>query len=118
MIKVITLIKRRPELTREEFLHKWVVEHAPMALSMKGTAVRAYAIAPVVGEHHRADVPDLDLELDGIAEAWFDSRQVFDDFLRTPEAKAWLADGATFIGETKTLVVDYQSVIDPQGMTP
>ncbi|WP_108610569.1 EthD domain-containing protein [Aminobacter sp. MSH1] len=115
MIKVVTLIKRKASMTKADFHHHWVKIHAPMARQMIMPAVKSYAIAPIVAEHHRDDVPDLDTELDGIAEAWFESREAFDAFLQTEEAKTWLADGATFIGETKTLIVDYESVIPMAG---
>jgi uncharacterized protein (TIGR02118 family) len=64
MIKLISLMKRKEDLTREEFA-RWAVEdHAPIGRRMPG--IRQYRINVL-----RADQPET--EFDGVFELWFDS---------------------------------------------
>lgn len=64
MVKLISLIKRKEGMSREEFA-KWAVEdHAPIGKQMPG--IRQYRINIL-----RADQPETDF--DGVFELWFDS---------------------------------------------
>ena len=64
MVKLISLMKRKDGLSREEFA-RWAIEdHAPIGKSMPG--IRQYRINVL-----RADQPDT--EFDGVFELWFDS---------------------------------------------
>lgn len=64
MIKLVTLLKRRPTMTRGEFEDRWLNVHAPMAAVFPGLRgyVLSFSIQP--GE------PDAD----GVAQLWFDDR--------------------------------------------
>ena len=53
----------------------------------------------------RADIPDLDIEIDGIAELWWDDAEAMKASVASPEAQALFADGALFIGRIKTYVI-------------
>jgi uncharacterized protein (TIGR02118 family) len=69
MIKLISLMKRKEGMTREEFA-KWAVEdHAPIGKRMPG--IRQYRINIL-----RADQPET--EFDGVFELWFDSIEALD----------------------------------------
>ena len=59
----------------------------------------------------RADIPDTAVEIDGIAELWFDDQAALEAAARTPEMKALHADGAKFIGRIKSYVVEEKFVI-------
>ena len=64
MVKLLSLMKRKEGLSREEFARWAVEEHAPIGKSMPG--IRQYRINVL-----RADQPDT--EFDGVFELWFDS---------------------------------------------
>lgn len=49
----------------------------------------------------RPDIPPPDVEIDGIAELWYDDRESMARALDSAEAKAPHADGALFIGRIK-----------------
>ena len=76
MIKLVFVLRRRPELSREEFQRYWRSEHGPLV------AERAAAIgARRYVQAHTLDTP-LDAALhehrrgepyDGVAELWWDS---------------------------------------------
>ena len=109
MIKVISLLKRKPEMTHDEFVRYWVDVHAPMGYAVPG--VVRYSLSKISGTLGRSDVPDIDVDCDGVAEAWFDDLESMRACHASPEAKTWFADGASFIGESKTWTIEEQVVI-------
>ena len=111
MIKSISLLTRKPGWTHEQFVRHWVEIHAPLAHAVPG--LRRYVQAHIVEERRRPDVPPLDVEIDGIAELWYDDRESMAAALPTPAAKALHADGALFIGRIKTYTVEEKVVIPP-----
>ena len=69
MIKIMVFLKRRPELSHDEFIDYWKNVHAPLA-----------AEAPGFVEHtgkymHNYPEPNADGEYDydGVVECWYDS---------------------------------------------
>jgi uncharacterized protein (TIGR02118 family) len=111
VIKSISLLTRKPGWTHEQFVRHWVEIHAPLAHAVPG--LRRYVQAHIVEERRRPDVPPLDVEIDGIAELWYDDRESMAAALATPAAKALHADGALFIGRIKTYTVEEKVVIPP-----
>ena len=111
MIKSISLLTRKEGWTHEQFVRHWVEIHAPLAHAVPG--LRRYVQAHIVEERRRPDVPPLDVEVDGIAELWYDDREAMAAALATPAAKALHADGALFIGRLKTYTVEEKVIIPP-----
>ena len=109
MIKTIGLLTRRPELSHEQFVHHWLHVHAPLAHAVPG--VRRYVQSHIVDERTRPDIPAIDVEIDGIAELWYDDREAMARAMATPEAKALHADGALFIGRIKSYVTEEKVII-------
>ncbi len=65
MYKLLSVLKRRSDMTREEFLQYWKEKHGPLARSII-PGLRRYA-------HNRpVEVPGVESDVDGIAELWFD----------------------------------------------
>jgi len=112
MIKSIGLLTRRPELTHEQFVRHWVEIHAPLAHAVPG--VRRYVQNHIVEERTRADIPTTEVAIDGIAELWYDDRAAMDRANASPEAVRLHADGALFIGQIKSYVIE-EKVIIPRG---
>jgi uncharacterized protein (TIGR02118 family) len=109
VIKSISLLTRMPHLTHEQFVKHWLEVHAPLAHAVPG--IRRYVQSHIVEERRRPDIPATEVEIDGIAELWFDDREAMQRAMATPEAKALHADGALFIGRIKTFTVDEKVII-------
>ena len=58
-------MQRKPELTHEEFVNHWFKIHGALARKVPG--VRRYMQNHIREISSRADIPDLDMEIDGIA---------------------------------------------------
>ena len=109
MIKTIGLLTRKPGWTHEQFVKHWVEIHAPLAHKMPG--LRRYVQSHIRGERTRSDIPATEVEIDGIAELWFDDQAALEAAGRSPEMKALHDDGAKFIGRIRSYVVDEKTVI-------
>jgi uncharacterized protein (TIGR02118 family) len=105
MIKLVFALRRRPELTLEEFQTYWRDVHAPLVAERAGVLkIRRYV------QVHTADLEGLHSAFrkrnggapepfDGVAELWFDSLDVLggdDPAVRQAQAEL-LADEANFI---------------------
>ena len=109
MIKSISLLTRKGGLSHEDFVKHWVEVHAPLAHAVPG--LRRYVQSHIVGERRRPDIPTTDVDVDGIAETWYDDRDTMVRSNASPEAKALHADGALFIGRIKSFVTEEQVII-------
>lgn len=108
MIKMIALLKRKDELSHDAFVAHWVDVHAPLAEHVPG--LRRYVQSHIQTERTRADIPEIALDIDGIAELWFDDIAALEAAHHTPQMQALLADGATFIGAIKMFIVEERDV--------
>jgi uncharacterized protein (TIGR02118 family) len=109
MIKVVGLLTRRPELTHEQFVKHWLEIHGPLALAVPG--VRRYVQSHIIGTRTRPDVPETQVDVDGIAELWYDDEAALAQAAATPEMKRLTDDGALFIGQIKSFVVEEKQII-------
>jgi uncharacterized protein (TIGR02118 family) len=109
MIKSIGLLTRKDGLSHEDFVKHWYEIHAPLAYAVPG--VRRYVQSHILDERTRPDIPTTDVEIDGIAELWYDDRDAMECANATPEAKRLHADGALFIGHIKSFVVEEKIII-------
>ena len=111
MIKSISLLTRRDGMTHEQFVEHWVDVHAPLAHAVPG--LRRYVQSHIVEERRRPDIPAHEVEIDGIAELWYDDRESMAAAMATAAARALHADGAVFIGRIKTYTVEETQIIPP-----
>ena len=109
MIKSVGLLTRKDGLSHEEFVKHWYEIHAPLAHAVPG--VRRYVQSHILAERTRPDIPTTEVEIDGIAELWYDDLEAFERASATPEAKRLHADGALFIGRIKSYVVEERTII-------
>jgi uncharacterized protein (TIGR02118 family) len=109
MIKVVGLLTRRPEFTHEQFVRHWLEIHGPLALAVPG--IRRYVQSHIVGTHTRPDIPETDVEIDGIAELWYDDEAALARAAASPEMKRLTDDGALFIGRIKSYTIDEKQII-------
>ncbi len=109
MIKVIGLLTRKPDISHDAFVRHWLEIHGPLAHAVPG--VRRYVQSHIIGTRTRPDIPETDVEVDGIAELWYDNEQALALAAATPEMKRLTDDGALFIGRIKTYVVEEKQII-------
>jgi uncharacterized protein (TIGR02118 family) len=109
MIKSLSLLTRKTGLTHEQFEKHWLEVHGPLARKVPG--LRRYVQSHIVEERTRPDIPSTDVEIDGVAELWYDDPESMRRALATPEAKALYADGALFIGRIKSFTMEEKEII-------
>jgi uncharacterized protein (TIGR02118 family) len=109
MIKTIGLLTRKDSWTHDQFMKHWIEIHAPLALAVPG--LRRYVQNHIQAERTRADITETAVEIDGVAELWFDDQAALEAAARTPEMKALHADGAKFIGRIKSYVVEEKFIV-------
>ena len=109
MIKSISLLTRRDGMTHEQFVEHWVDVHAPLAHAVPG--LRRYVQSHIVEERRRPDIPAHEVEIDGIAELWYDDREGMARAHASPQAKALFDDGALCIGRIKTFTVEERVIV-------
>lgn len=110
MIKTVGLLGRKPGWTHAEFMKHWGDIHAPLARKVPG--LRRYVQNHMIDARRRPDIEEIALEIDGIAELWFDDQAALEAAARTPEMKALHADGALFIGRIKSYVVEEKTIVE------
>ena len=109
MIKSVSLLTRKAGLSHEEFVKHWLEVHAPLAHAVPG--LRRYVQSHIVGERTRPDIPATNVEVDGIAETWYDDLATMERANASAEAKALHADGALFIGRIKSVLTEEKVII-------
>ena len=89
MIKLTSLLRRRPDLTREEFDRYWREQHGPLIRSTRsGSYVLRYLQHPAAGSGGRWD---------GVTEQWFESMDSFWASLREDDYHRIEADLPNFL---------------------
>ena len=89
MIKFVGVVWRKPDLSREDFLHHWQTNHAEVVKKLPG--LRKYVQGPAVTRAGREPV------IDGIAELWFDDVEALRKAWRSAEGQAVREDEKRFI---------------------
>ena len=96
MIKTISLLTRKPGMTHEQFMTHWWRSTRRWPAPCPG--LRRYVQSHILAEPTRPDIPTTEIEVDGIAELWYDDRAAMARAHASPEARILFADGALFIG--------------------
>ncbi|WP_068086456.1 hypothetical protein [Novosphingobium rosa] len=85
---------------KQAFLDEWLVGHGDMCLAVP--YLRGFVPCVVQGELPQQDVAELAMaQVEGIAQAYFDTPEEEMLMIQTPQAKAWFAHGATTFGLIK-----------------
>ena len=112
MIKLITLLKRKPGISVQAFQQHWLNVHGPLVGKAPGLQryVQSHALIQGYGKG--------DLLFDGIDERWFGSPQVMQTFCKSPEAEAAGRDAATFLDCSRTVVMRVDVFVIKDGPIP
>jgi uncharacterized protein (TIGR02118 family) len=97
MIKIVAVVGKKPEQTREEFLHHWNVEHPRFVAALPG--IVTYRQNPAI--EHRTEWP-----YDGMAELYFESVKDIAVAYAGPEATALFAHEEEFLGTMQWFIAD------------
>jgi uncharacterized protein (TIGR02118 family) len=109
VIKIISLLTRTDGMTHAQFIRHWVEVHAPLGRAVPG--LKRYVQSHILEEREHPHISSTDIEVDGIAELWYDDREAMARAAASPEAKALFADGALFIGKIKSFTVEEKVII-------
>ncbi len=112
MIDAITLLKRRPDLSVEQFQEYWRLRHADVIAKLPG--VERYAQSHPLPATYRDEEPVYD----GIAELWASDSQAFRDIAASEAYAAVQADEAQFLDrESIALVLTNEHLIEDGPVT-
>ena len=92
MVKMVALLQRPAQVSREEFHRWWLEDHVPMIRRYPG--LRKYVVSLTTGPV--AGGPD---EWDGIAELWFDGEEDVAAVYAASEGQAGKADSEQHVGK-------------------
>jgi uncharacterized protein (TIGR02118 family) len=98
MTKVVFMLLKRPDWSREAFGAYWRDEHAAIARHVP--RLRRY-----VQNHFVPESIQGEPLCDGVAELWLDSAEAFQQALATPEGQATPADLPQFCDPTRSRAV-------------
>ncbi len=103
MFKLIILLRKKENMTDEEFSKYFLDIHAPLAKKMP--QLRKY-VANLVRRP-----PSREPEYNGIAELWFDDTDSMKKAFGTPEGQATQRDAENFAGKMVTMVIDEHAIM-------
>lgn len=86
MFKAAILLKRRPEVSVDEFADWWLRRHAPLASELPDVRRVVFNLVE-------------DGPYDGISELWFDSQEAMERAYATDHGRAVAADTLTMVAE-------------------
>ena len=110
VIKRMSLLRRRADVTHEEFVHEWRVEHARLVKRVAG--VRGYRQNLIVGREVPKGHPvEYDgLPIDGIVELWFEDETTLQNAFESPAGQTTMAHAKTFLGQITAFLVNERKV--------
>lgn len=97
MIKIVAMLRKKPELSREQFLAYWNGEHPEYVRRLPG--LRRYRQNPAIS-HHK------DWPFDGMAELWFDSVKDVAIAYAGPEAEAVFRHEKDFLEDMQWILAE------------
>jgi len=108
MVKVLTFLKRKPEMSVEDFQRYWLTRHPDVVTRLPG--VRRYVQSHTLPSAYKRGEPVYD----GIAEVWADDTDALRAMTRSPQNAAVRADEAEFIDRERMgiIVTEDHTVVD------
>ncbi|MBM3669213.1 MAG: EthD family reductase [Actinobacteria bacterium] len=101
MFKIMIQLTRREDMSREEFLHWWLKEHAPRARTLPGVRRITFNVVD----------PNAAIDADGIAELWFDSEKAFQEAYATDSGAAVAADSVAHVSARIRVPVEEHEIV-------
>jgi uncharacterized protein (TIGR02118 family) len=98
MFKAIILLKRREDMTHDEFKQWWLVDHSSLAAQLPNVRKIVFNLA----EDGSA--------FDGVSELWFDSQADFEAAYATELGKSVAADSMAHLADRQRMFVTENSI--------
>ena len=95
-VKRIGLVRKREDMSHEQFVAHWLGTHAGLCVKLPGMV--RYSVNLV----DRARFPKFGF--DGFSELWFESEEALNAALTSPEGKTLLADLPNFAGAIEPII--------------
>ena len=95
MIKLVTVLKRRSDMTRSEFEHRWLHVHAPIAAVFP--ELRGYVLS--------FSIEDGEPEADGVAQLCFDDREAVQRSYASQIGREGSSDAREYLARRDHLMV-------------
>jgi uncharacterized protein (TIGR02118 family) len=114
-VRNLTLLRRKPGISVEEFQHHWLEVHGPLVSALPG--VRRYAQNHVTASATRAGYPTVELGIDGIVEFVFESAESMREAFDSEAGRRAMADAPNFIEAMRVYTVE-EHVIVPRPAPP
>jgi uncharacterized protein (TIGR02118 family) len=92
VIKLVALLKRKPGISREEFAHRWVVEHTRISSELPG--LTGYRIN--IASERQPSGAGVEPIYDGTAEMWWESVDAMEAAFETEVGRLAGADADGF----------------------
>lgn len=102
LVKLISLLKANPGVSKEEFKRHWLEDHAPLTLKFKN--LKGYRIN-IASEEYQEIAGEL--PYDGTAELWWDSIEDMKEDFASSAADEALADASTFMEKIHIYTEEY-----------
>jgi uncharacterized protein (TIGR02118 family) len=111
LIKRMSLLRRRPDVSPEQFRHEWRLEHARLVRLTNG--VHGYRQNLVVERQapKGTTVGYESLPIDGIVELWFENTESLDAAFASPEGRTLMNHARVFIAEITTFLVERHVIV-------
>lgn len=111
LIKRMSLLRRRADVSPEKFTHEWRVEHARRVRELK--AVRGYRQNLITAREVPKGTPVgyAQCPIDGIVELWFDDTDSLNTAFASKEGVHLMAHAREFISEITTFLVETHTVL-------
>jgi len=111
LIKRMSLLRRRPDVSAERFKHEWRVEHARLVRETPG--MLGYRQNLIIHREVPKGTPVgyEDLPIDGIVELWFESTESLNRAFASPEGVTLMAHAREFIAEITTFLVERHVIV-------
>mgnify|MGYP001419327973 CR=1 FL=1 len=105
MFTVVWLVKKRADLSQQEFTRYWIEDHTPLTAATPG--MRAYRCYPMTG--HDGEAPAFD----AVAIAQFDDEAAWRAAEQSPEFQAAVADAVNFqtVEQTQGFYADENIIV-------
>ena len=110
LLKRISTLKRRPDITEDDFRREWVV-HRDLVRKMPGVAGYRQNVV-IARERTKGQRCNYDeLPIDGVVELWFESPATLEAAFSSPAGQTTMAHAKTFLAEITAFVVAERRIV-------
>ena len=111
-VKRMSLLRKRPDVSLEEFQAQWFGMHAVLVQRIPG--LLGYRQNLVIDRRKNRFADDEDaaqIPIDGVVELWFEDNDAIDRGFGSPRGKTTMMHAAEFLGEISTYMVQTTAII-------